>query len=329
MANPQAEKGHMRIANEIWNEMIRRKLTLRQKNILDLILRLSWGCGQKAAVIPQMKDFELCGVRREHVTLELNQLVEMKVIVWDKNRNEFSFNKDYDQWQVTPVSGWSIERFNDLLSMNLTQSTVTKTVTRLPKKQFSYRKKGVTGLPKVQSEQGENPCGSRDEDTSKTSSLKQSFKELTTTDDMADLPFPEQPEEDEHPMLQVEQHFLMRRGKGLTLSALDLDEITKLFTAGVPVEVIKEGIDKAFEDFKQKQRPGEITSFRYCVGPIRDIWERKKRIDTKGLQVIQGGFNDNQALGESHGGGKRGGGKYARSDGEPAFEQTGQYKNLF
>lgn len=329
MANPQAEKGHMRIANEIWNEMIRRKLTLRQKNILDLILRLSWGCGQKSAVIPQMKDFELCGVRREHVTLEINQLVEMKVIIWDKNRNEYSFNKDYDQWQVTPVSGWSMDRFNDLLSMNLIQSTVTKTVTGFPKMKLSYRKKRVVDLPKGQSSQGSIPCGSRDEDALKASSLKQSFKELTTTNDMSYPTFPEQPEEDSHPVVQVEQHFVMRRGKGLTVNPIDLDEINKLIKNGVPVEIIKQGIDKAFADFKEKKRPGEITTFKYCIGPITDLWERTKSTELKGLQVIQGGAQIENGAVVYTAARKKGGNDFARGNGKAAFEQTNQYSGLF
>ncbi|RFB35697.1 phage replication protein [Brevibacillus sp. VP] len=143
MANPQTEKGHMRIANDIWVAIIKRKFTLRQRNILDFILRMSWGCRKKSAVIPMLKDFELCGVRKEHIRIELEHLVAMNVLMWDSNRNEYWFNKDFDQWKVTPVKGWSEERFNELISMNL-GNKVTETVTGLPNQQPNQNSNSVT-----------------------------------------------------------------------------------------------------------------------------------------------------------------------------------------
>jgi len=47
----------------------------------------------------------------------------------------------------------------------------------------------------------------------------------------------------------VERRFLERSGRGLMLSAADLDLVGRWFRAGVPVEVVLEGVDAAFERF--------------------------------------------------------------------------------
>ncbi|SHM58724.1 phage replication protein O [Gracilibacillus kekensis] len=47
MANPQVENGYIRIANDLWNEVLRRDFTKRQMNLILLIWRLSYGTGKK------------------------------------------------------------------------------------------------------------------------------------------------------------------------------------------------------------------------------------------------------------------------------------------
>lgn len=302
MANPQAEKGHMRIANDIWVAIIKRKFTLRQRNILDFILRMSWGCRKKSAVIPMLKDFELCGVRKEHIKIELEHLVNMSVLMWDSNRNEYSFNKDFDQWKVTPVKGWKEERFNELISMNLgykvtetvtdlpnqqppqNSNPVTKSVTQLPKKKLSYYKKRVTQLQKRQLESAENPCGSKDETVPKTILLKPINNIVITDNDT--IPLDEEEIQSINPVEELEQHFLMRRGKGMMVSPPDLEAIQRLLSKGITSEVIKRGIDKAFDDFSAKGKYGAINSVRYCVPIIEELWARQR-----GLQVLPGGQN--------------------------------------
>lgn len=136
MANPQIENGYLRIANEIWDEIIRRDFSKRQLAILHLILRLSYGCKRKEANIPRLKDFEICGVGRTHISKELNYLEQCRVITWDKDSMLFKPNKDYEKWQVNPVKGWDEEEYKSLIHLNLTKKSyqngnfeVTKTVT--------------------------------------------------------------------------------------------------------------------------------------------------------------------------------------------------------
>lgn len=131
MANPQVEQGYIRIANEIYNECIRRDFSKRQLNIILLILRLSYGCRKKYCEIPKLNYFEVAGINKVDIKKELKFLKSCKVINWDEEKNYFSLNKDFEKWQVSPVKNWDDERFKFLISYNL---KVSKTLTNDPKK---------------------------------------------------------------------------------------------------------------------------------------------------------------------------------------------------
>ncbi|WP_010278873.1 replication protein [Paenibacillus senegalensis] len=130
MVNPQKEHGYVGIANEIWDEVIRRNFTKRQKDILMFIWRLSYGCNRKVAHIPKQKDFELCGIRQGHIKAELEHLIDSKVILFDKEQKNYQFNKKYDEWDLSPVSQWDQERFRELLHLNLSQAKKSKKTVR-------------------------------------------------------------------------------------------------------------------------------------------------------------------------------------------------------
>lgn len=120
MVNPQKERGYVGLANEIWDEIIRRDFTKRQKDILQLLIRLSYGCQQKTAYIPKQQDFTLCGLGgKGHVGEELKHLEACRAIIRHRDTNEFELNKNYDMWQISPVRGWDEERYKELIHLNI------------------------------------------------------------------------------------------------------------------------------------------------------------------------------------------------------------------
>lgn len=144
MANPQPENGFVKLANEIWNEIIRRDFSKRQKDIILFIWRLSYGCQKKTALIPKLKDFELCGIGQQNIRKELDYLTGCKVIFWEKEENVFSVNKDYEQWQISPVRGWDEEKFKELISKNLESKTSQNKKKKVSQnKKFEGSKKAV------------------------------------------------------------------------------------------------------------------------------------------------------------------------------------------
>lgn len=148
MANPQPENGFVKLANEIWNEIIRRDFSKRQKDIILFIWRLSYGCQKKTAIIPKLKDFELCGIGYQNIRKELDYLVSCRVISWDTEDNLFTVNKDYEQWQISPVRGWDEEKFKELISKNLGKKT--KETSQNKKSGASQNEKENTEKTKIQ-----------------------------------------------------------------------------------------------------------------------------------------------------------------------------------
>ncbi|UOQ86987.1 replication protein [Gracilibacillus salinarum] len=119
MANPQVEDGYIRIANDLWNEVLRRAFSKRQTNLILFIWRLSYGTGQSDCLIPSFTNFELAGMYKQDVKKELTFLRDCAVLYWDSQTMVFWINKNYHLWQITPNKKWDNERFKQLLKKNV------------------------------------------------------------------------------------------------------------------------------------------------------------------------------------------------------------------
>lgn len=120
MASPQPTEAHLRIAHSINEQLMVSHFSEQQRRVLDFILRLSWGCGNKVAYIPHQRDFEIVGVREGHVKAHLDWLVEAKVIF--RQGYYYQFNKDFDQWRVSRATGYTKKKLTELVSLNLTHN---------------------------------------------------------------------------------------------------------------------------------------------------------------------------------------------------------------
>jgi hypothetical protein len=64
---------------------------------------------------------------------------------------------------------------------------------------------------------------------------------------------------------EIEERYLQRRGGGLLLSTLDWALIETWKDAGIPLEAVLRGIDKAFDKYDQRSsRTRKINSLAYC-----------------------------------------------------------------
>ncbi|MCG5104410.1 replication protein [Oceanobacillus alkalisoli] len=129
MASPQVEKGFIRIANELWNEILRRNFSKRQLNLILFLWRLSYGTGQKDCKIEKFNQLELAGMYKQDVKKELEHLRECAVLNWDEKTMVFSINKNYKMWQITPNKNWDSEKFDSLIHLNLSRKKVSETPT--------------------------------------------------------------------------------------------------------------------------------------------------------------------------------------------------------
>lgn len=136
MANPQPTDAHLRMAHSINEAIMMRDFSKRQRKILDLILRLSWGCNKKTALIPKQRDFGAVGIGEGHIKVELNWLEQSHIII--REDDNYSFNKDFDQWQVSRVRPFIPEKLTELVRLNLNGNNpeLTETVSgNLPKQE--------------------------------------------------------------------------------------------------------------------------------------------------------------------------------------------------
>jgi len=117
MANPQPTDAHIRIAHSIEEQLMVSLFSEQQRRILDLILRLSWGCGKKYAIIPKQSDFQIVGVGESHIKAHLQWLVTSRVII--REGQAYAFNKDFDQWHVSRSLVYTPEKMSDLVRINL------------------------------------------------------------------------------------------------------------------------------------------------------------------------------------------------------------------
>jgi len=122
--NPQPTDPHLIVAHSIWEAIMQRDFSKRQVKILDLILRLSWGCGKKYAIIPKQKDFQVVGVGEGHIKAELNWMVTSKIITIDGD--QYSFNKMFEEWQVSRVLPFIPEKLTELVSINIADAKANR-----------------------------------------------------------------------------------------------------------------------------------------------------------------------------------------------------------
>lgn len=120
MAKPQPTYAHIRIPHQIGEHIMVSQFTARQRRILDLILRLSWGCGKEEAQIPRQRDFGVVGVGEGHIKTELERLVRDNIIRRDCDR--YALNRDLTQWRVSRFRGYHREELTGLVGLNLNQS---------------------------------------------------------------------------------------------------------------------------------------------------------------------------------------------------------------
>jgi hypothetical protein len=175
LAKPQPTDAHLRIAHSILEQIMVSDFSKRQLSILLFILRLSWGCGKKEAVIPRQNDFSLVGVSSGHIKAELDWLEESKVIY--RNGNFYGFNKNYDDWRISRAKEYREGDFTKMVSLNLRKiyrngkDDLPKRETKVPETVKPSSRNGKEPTPKPASakerggeEGGNSPSSPKEKD---------------------------------------------------------------------------------------------------------------------------------------------------------------------
>lgn len=106
MASPQLENGHTRIANEILERIIASGLNGTELACIFFVLRKTYGFHKQEDEISLSQFQEAIPVSKETICTALSNLRLVKILRLVKKGNSkscsnlWSFNKDYDKWQL-------------------------------------------------------------------------------------------------------------------------------------------------------------------------------------------------------------------------------------
>jgi len=115
---------HLMIPISIFDRLMTSDFTLYERRIIDIILRLSVGCGKSYACIPYQQDFKLVGVPACKVKACLDLLIQNNII--ERKGKFYKINLKVKEWSVAVKSSFSNERLKDLIYGNLNQNDLIK-----------------------------------------------------------------------------------------------------------------------------------------------------------------------------------------------------------
>lgn len=104
MANPQAENGHIDIANEIIERFASLQLSGNQWRILWVILRQTYGWKKKTERISISTFEKKTGLKRRHISRAIKDLHERNIVTKNDTNfiSSYGLQKDYLKWKLSP-----------------------------------------------------------------------------------------------------------------------------------------------------------------------------------------------------------------------------------
>lgn len=105
--SPQVEDGHIRLANELYDALMRYPYTARQYKIILAIMRKTYGYNKKLDDLSASQIAEMVGMHRSHVTATLVSLAALNIITKTPGvyGSIVGLNKDFASWLGWPEDG--------------------------------------------------------------------------------------------------------------------------------------------------------------------------------------------------------------------------------
>jgi phage replication O-like protein O len=149
LANPQKENGHIEIANEIVEALMRINLSPYESRVLWFIFRKTYGWQKKVDWIALSQFSKEIGLDRRLVHRAIKSLSAKQIIVISRDdgyRIRYGFQKNYEKWKVSSKEMTVISRDDrvssipmiDLSSVEIpTKETITKETITKDKRVFN------------------------------------------------------------------------------------------------------------------------------------------------------------------------------------------------
>ena len=146
MANPQLEDSYIRMATEVWEALCRIRIPGEARQVLDVIIRKTWGWNKKEDRISLSQFTDATGLKSDKVIRARAKLDSMNLISFKGNgtNTTYRFNKYFNTWKPLPK-----------------KETISQKGNRhIPKRKFSYPKKEDTidNTDTITTDKGKNMC---------------------------------------------------------------------------------------------------------------------------------------------------------------------------
>jgi phage replication O-like protein O len=103
MANPQAEDGHTKIANELMDALCKIRIPGEERQVLDCIFRKTYGWNKTEDAIALSQFVEMTGINKPCIIRAIHGLLSKKIIIVIEKDNApakvYKINKDFETWQ--------------------------------------------------------------------------------------------------------------------------------------------------------------------------------------------------------------------------------------
>jgi phage replication O-like protein O len=128
MVKPDIKDGHIDIAHDLANALMKINLSGYQYRIIWCIFRKTYGWHKSTDKISLTCFEKMTGLERRNINRSLKELEDMNMIIIDRNNyiNTYKFNSDYDTW-----------KFKDGIRLNTGVSLDTNTGVKLDTKAVS------------------------------------------------------------------------------------------------------------------------------------------------------------------------------------------------
>ena len=159
MASPQKENGHISIANEIAEALMRIHLSGYENRVLWAIFRKTYGWNKTEDWITNSQIAKMINIAESHVSRTIKILIQKNIVT--KNGKKLGFQKDYDQWGKLPKLVSNRQKVTKIgkcetpigLGEKVTENGKCKKLPiqdkKLPKMVNKVTKNGIKKLPKL------------------------------------------------------------------------------------------------------------------------------------------------------------------------------------
>lgn len=109
MASPQTENGHIRIARELWEAIMKAGFTARERSVIDAFIRESYGWQRKeakfsASLVTFWTDMDRCNARKTMAALLTKNVLICVSESVGSAQGTYMLNKDYTSWKGCSIS---------------------------------------------------------------------------------------------------------------------------------------------------------------------------------------------------------------------------------